>query len=57
MDKCDFCGMKNETRSFWIGAKLDDDAGFTLAEGTGKMACAGCYPKAAAEARKVIEAM
>ncbi len=60
---CDYCGKDSEAtaealgikaHSFWIGAKRDEDPGFTMVEGTGKMACAACYPTAKEEGREAI---
>ncbi len=44
----------SESTGFWIGAKRDEDPGFTMDEGTGKMACAACYPTDLREAREAI---
>ncbi len=51
---CDFCGQLNTDVGFWIGAKRAEDHGFTLVDGTGKMACAGCYPIAREEAESAM---
>ncbi len=51
---CDCCGKVSESTGFWIGAKRDEDPGFTMVEGTGKMACAVCYPTALREGREAI---
>ncbi len=59
---CDYCGKASESTGFWIGAKRDtspwtdlgEDPGFTMVEGTGKMACAVCYPTALGEGREAI---
>ncbi len=51
---CEYCGKINTENSFWIGAKLDEDLGFTMVEGTAKMACAACYPIATEEADKAM---
>ncbi len=52
---CDYCGQLQEHVAFFIGAKLDDDIGWTMHEGTGKMSCSNCYPKGKAEAKFVID--
>ncbi len=36
---CAYCGDRQEKVVFFIGAKLDTDAGWTMHEGTGKMSC------------------
>lgn len=54
MNNCDYCGKVNESGTFFIGAKRDEDKGFTMLEGTGQMACDKCYPKALEEAKRAI---
>jgi len=39
--------------SFMIGASREPD--WTMVEGTGKMTCPECYPRAMAEGRAAIE--
>ena len=55
MIKCDYCGKVNKETVFFIGAKRSDHDGFCMVEGTGKMACNECYPKASAEGSKAID--
>ena len=52
---CAYCGQRKEHAVFFIGAKLDEDIGWTMHEGTGKMSCPNCYPKGKAEAKFVID--
>jgi len=52
--QCDYCGKINTENGFWIGAKLDEDSGFTMMEGTGKMSCQNCYAIAREEAEKAM---
>lgn len=53
---CDYCrAKKGGPVGFIIGAKPRDmDWGWTMVEGTGKIACALCYPKAREEGRQAI---
>jgi hypothetical protein len=56
--QCAFCGKKQERVQFVIGAKgpnHQDDDMFCMVEGTGKMACGDCYPKASKEGAEVID--
>lgn len=47
---CFYCGAKNpDGNSFIIGAAKGDPDMFVMVEGTGKMACSNCYPKARQE--------
>jgi len=52
---CAYCGQKKEHVAFFIGAKMDNDIGWTMHEGTAKISCPNCYPKGKEEARLVIE--
>ena len=49
---CEFCGKTKEGLSFVIGASTQPD--WCMVEGTGKMACPGCYEKAMAEGQEAI---
>ena len=53
MIKCDYCGADGPDE-FWIGAKRAEDSGFTMVEGTGKMACSACYPRASADGEEAV---
>jgi hypothetical protein len=50
---CEFCGKRKDDCSFFIGATKTPD--WCMVEGTGKMACPDCYPKASAEGQAAIE--
>ncbi len=51
---CEYCGkVKDGGFSFVIGASNKPD--WVMVEGTGKMSCPDCLPKAEAEARAIIE--
>lgn len=50
--KCDYCGKEKPGLSFCIGASRQPD--WTLVEGTGKMTCPECYPKAMAEGKAAV---
>lgn len=50
---CDYCGAVKETVSFVIGATNKPD--WCMVEGTGKMACPSCYPKARSEGVAAVE--
>lgn len=52
---CDYCGKKNKTSTFVIGAKSKTDDDFCMVYGTGKMACGDCYPKAAKEGSDAVD--
>lgn len=49
---CAYCGKINEDQTFFIGAALKPS--WTMIEGTGKMSCPDCYPKASAEGAEVL---
>lgn len=49
---CEYCGAEKEGISFMIGASTRPD--WTMVEGTGKIACPTCYPKAAEEGQAVV---
>ncbi len=54
MDKlvCAYCGKVKEEVSFYIGASKDPD--WVMVEGTGKIACPGCWERASLEGQEVI---
>ncbi len=52
---CEWCGVEKQGLGFFIGATLQPD--WCLVEGTGKMACPQCYPKARAEAQELFAKM
>lgn len=52
---CNYCGQKQEQITFFIGAKRDDDIGWTMHEGTGKISCPNCFPKGKVEAELIIK--
>jgi len=50
---CAFCGATKTEVSFMIGASSKPD--WCMVEGTGKMACPSCYPKAIKEGSEAID--
>jgi hypothetical protein len=52
--QCDYCGRINTENNSRIGAKRDEDNGFTVMEGTGKMTCQNCYAIAREEAENAM---
>jgi len=57
MNQCSYCPKKNpHPNTFIIGAKREKSDDFVMVEGTGKMACGDCYPKAAEEGQRRIDA-
>jgi len=51
---CEYCGKEKDGLSFCIGASTQPD--WCMIEGTGKIACPGCYDKAMAEGQARIKA-
>ena len=52
--QCDYCGKINTEGNSRIGAKRDEDNGFTVMKGTGKMTCRNCYAIAREEAENAM---
>jgi len=50
---CDFCGATKDEVSFFIGATNEPD--WCMIEGTGKISCPACYPKASQEGQDAID--
>lgn len=52
---CEYCGKTKDEIVFCIGASKSSDPQWTMVEGTGKMSCPDCYPKAMLEGQKAID--
>jgi len=52
---CEYCGAEKQGIGFFIGASKE--ANWCMVEGTGKMTCPACYPKAQAEAKIIIDSL
>jgi hypothetical protein len=54
---CSYCGAEKTEVSFYIGASLPSDRGWTMHEGTGKVSCDSdvCHAKGELEGREAID--
>ncbi len=50
---CEYCGKEKAGLSFYIGASSKSD--WCMIEGTGKMSCPECYPRAIMEGKEAID--
>ena len=53
--KCDYCGKvrSGNNQMFVIGASKEPD--WVMIEGTGKMTCPACHPKAVEDGQRAID--